>query len=59
MDDQHVLALVEAVGADLHAIHGFALDAIVGDNEGHGGLLAPISKVVTAEFPICPRPERM
>jgi hypothetical protein len=40
MDDQHVLALVEAVdGTDLHAIHLLALDAVVGDDEGHGTLL--------------------
>ena len=40
MDDEHVLALVEAVDrADLHAIHVLALDAVVGDDEGHGKLL--------------------
>src|SRR3546814_6656668 len=37
VDDQHVLALVEAVhGANLDAIHIFAADAGVGDPIGHG-----------------------
>src|SRR5262249_50965812 len=36
MDDQHVLALVEAVhGAHLDAVHVLALDAIVVDDVGH------------------------
>jgi hypothetical protein len=36
MDDQHILALVEAVhGTDLHAIHVLALDAVLGDHIGH------------------------
>jgi hypothetical protein len=36
MDDEHVLAFVEAVdGADLDAIHVLALDAILGDDIGH------------------------
>src|SRR3954469_8966637 len=36
MDDQHVVALVEAVDrADLHAVHVFALDAVFGDDVGH------------------------
>jgi hypothetical protein len=35
MDDEHVLTLVEAIdGADLHAIHQFALDATLVDNVG-------------------------
>jgi hypothetical protein len=39
MDDKHVLALIEAVdGADLHAIHIFALDAIFSDDVGHIGV---------------------
>src|SRR5207249_3012727 len=39
VDHQHVVALVEAVhGADLHAIHVFALDAIFGDDVGHRGV---------------------
>jgi hypothetical protein len=37
MDDEHVLALVEAVHrADLDAIHILALDAVLGDDVGHG-----------------------
>ena len=37
MDDEHVLAFVEAVDrTHLHAVHVFALDAVVGDDEGHG-----------------------
>jgi hypothetical protein len=40
MDDERVLALVEAVDrADLHAIHGLALDAALGNDVGHGVLL--------------------
>jgi hypothetical protein len=36
MDDEHVLALVEAVdGADLHAIHILALDAVFRDDISH------------------------
>jgi hypothetical protein len=36
MDDQHVLALVEAVhGADLDAVGIFALDAGFSDDVGH------------------------
>jgi hypothetical protein len=53
MDDQHVLALVEAVhGADFDAVHVFAFNAIVVDDIGHlhtlNGLfrsLAPIAWV--------------
>src|SRR3954470_18664343 len=34
--DEHVLALVEAIhGADLHAVHVLALDAVLGDDVGH------------------------
>jgi hypothetical protein len=41
MDDEHVLAFVEAGhGTDLYAIHGLALDAVLGDDVGHGALLA-------------------
>src|SRR6185436_9142379 len=37
VDDEHVLALVEAVDrADLDAVHIFAADAGVGDDVGHG-----------------------
>src|SRR3546814_19477683 len=40
MDHQHVLALVEADdGAELHAVHGLALDAGFGDDVGHCGSL--------------------
>src|SRR5205085_6048591 len=36
VDDEHVLALVEAVdGADLDAVHIFAADAGIGDDVGH------------------------
>ena len=36
IDHEHVFALVEAVDrTDLDAIHIFAFDAIVGDDEGH------------------------
>ena len=35
MDDEHVLTLVEAIdGADLHAVHQFALDATLVDDVG-------------------------
>jgi hypothetical protein len=45
MDDAHVLALIEAVDrTHLHAVGVLALDAILGDDEGHGRLtVAPIS----------------
>src|SRR5579862_1177078 len=57
MDDEHVLALVEAIhGADLDAVHVFAFDAIVVDDVGHlrtlNGLfasLAPIAWVMRAQ----------
>jgi hypothetical protein len=40
MDDQHVLAFVEAVHrADFHAIGVFAGNAVVDHDIGHGGLL--------------------
>ena len=36
IDHQEVGADVEAVhGADFHAVHVFALDAVFGDDEGH------------------------
>jgi hypothetical protein len=36
MDDEHVLAFIEAVdGTDLDAIHVFATDAGAGDCKGH------------------------
>jgi hypothetical protein len=36
MDDKHVLAFVEAIhGADFHAVHIFALDAVFSDDVGH------------------------
>jgi hypothetical protein len=35
MDDKHVLTLVKAIdGADLHAVHQFALDATLVDDVG-------------------------
>jgi hypothetical protein len=38
MDHQHVLAFVETVhGANFHAIHVLAFDAIVGNDVGHLG----------------------
>src|SRR5688572_27230677 len=40
VDDEHVLALVEAIHrADLDAVHVLALDAIFGDDVSHGGRL--------------------
>ena len=37
VDDQHVLAFIEAIhGANFHAIHIFALDAVFSDDVGHG-----------------------
>jgi len=40
MDDEHVLALVEAVhGAHLHAVHGFATNAAIVDDVGQLGVL--------------------
>jgi hypothetical protein len=40
MDHEHVVALVEAIdGADLDAIHVFALDAIFGDDVGHMAII--------------------
>src|SRR5690606_22508578 len=37
VDDEHVLALVEAVHrTDFHAVHIFAADAGIGDDVGHG-----------------------
>jgi hypothetical protein len=36
MDDEHVLAFIEAVdGADLDAVHVLALDAVFGDDVSH------------------------
>jgi hypothetical protein len=36
MNHEHVLAGVEAVNrADFHAVHIFALDAVLGDDVGH------------------------
>jgi len=43
MDDEHVLALVEAVdGADLDAVHVLAFDAGFSDDVRHGAL-RPVS----------------
>ena len=42
IDDEHVLALVEAIDrADLDAVHILAADAGVGDDVGHGCRLSP------------------
>src|SRR5712691_1902097 len=42
MDDEHVLALVEAIdGAHLHAVQVFALYAVFSDDIGHGLAPAP------------------
>src|SRR6266850_199787 len=42
IDDQHVLALVEAVhGADLDTVHVLALDASLGHDIGHSAAIAP------------------
>jgi hypothetical protein len=50
MDDQHVVAFVEAIDrTDFHAIHVFALDAIVGDDIGHLAVKPPISGVFAGE----------
>jgi hypothetical protein len=36
MDDEHVLAFIEAVDrAHLDAVHVFAFDAVLGDDVGH------------------------
>src|ERR1051326_3383098 len=41
MDDEHVVALVEAVdGADLDAVHVLALDAVFGDDVSHGRIIS-------------------
>jgi hypothetical protein len=41
MDDEHVLAFVEAVDrTHFHAVHVLALDALVVDDVGHNSLLA-------------------
>jgi hypothetical protein len=50
MDDEHVLALIEAVDrAHLDAVHVFAFDAVFVDDIGHGvsvsfGLASPIAR---------------
>ena len=49
VDHQHVFALIETVhGADFHAIHIFALNAVFGDDVGHGNPVFAISKWVLA-----------
>jgi hypothetical protein len=49
MDDEHVLALVEAIhGADLDAIHVLTLDAILDDDEGHDLFLLVLFAVANA-----------
>jgi hypothetical protein len=40
MNDEHILALIEAIdGTYLHAIHIFAPNAVVGNDEGHDALV--------------------
>src|SRR5919112_5310244 len=49
VDDEHVLALVEAIDrAHLDAIHIFAADAGIGDDVGHWLLPEPESLVAAA-----------
>ena len=39
MNDEHILSLIEAVDwINLHAIHEFAPNAVVGNDEGHDAL---------------------
>jgi hypothetical protein len=39
VNDEHILALIEAIdGTYLHAIHIFAPNAVVGNDEGHDAL---------------------
>ena len=48
VDHQHVLALVKTIhGADLHAVHVFAFDAVFSDDISHG---APLSAVRDGRF---------
>jgi hypothetical protein len=49
MDDEHVLALIEAVnGTDFDAVHELAFDAFVLDDIGHlGGFLWVFMRDVT------------
>src|SRR5262249_50204526 len=54
MDDEHVLALVEAVhGTNVHAIHVLALDAAFDDDVGHStlqsGFWVPSASVASAQ----------
>ena len=43
MDDQHVFTFVEAIdGADFHAVHVFAFNAIIGHQIGHFTLRMPL-----------------
>jgi hypothetical protein len=52
MDDEHVLALVEAIHrTDFHAIHVFALDAIFGDDVSHEQPLSAGSRALAAHKP--------
>ena len=45
MDDEHVLALVEAVhGAHLDAVHGFAANAAIIDDVGQLGVLRRLQR---------------
>jgi hypothetical protein len=51
MDDQHVLALVEAVdGADFNAVGIFAFDAGFSDDVSHPGLRKGSERIRFPEF---------
>jgi hypothetical protein len=48
VDHQHVFAFIEAIyGANFHAIHVFALNAVFGDDVGHNG---PIARLMTGHL---------
>jgi hypothetical protein len=52
VDHQHVFALVETVhGADFHAIHVFAFDAVLGDDIGHALMQSFLVGGFLARFP--------
>ena len=63
IDDEHVVALVEAIDrADLHAVHIFASDAVVGNDEGHRSGLwrpRPIRPIEQREFQALGDPRRL
>src|SRR5262249_46453842 len=52
MNDEHALALVEAVhGADLHAVHVLAVNAVVVDDVGHRAFLVARGRQVSCSMP--------